>query len=147
VTNPSGLPFEFANMNYEVANRERSVDRVYKKYTNVPLTMYTFPNYMRKNKLFIGTVDELSTIDYDFAKHMNEDGGKFTSFIYLSHGDGPLGFLGISFHSMDRVPSKGVIKNKLDAYGISIATLLDLKKQQEKLLEEEKKLEEAKKNG
>jgi hypothetical protein len=48
---------------------------------------------------------------------------------------------------MDRVPSKGVIKNKLDAYGISIATLLDLKKQQEKLLEEEKKLEEVKKNG
>ena len=41
VTNPSGLPFEFANMNYEVANRERGVDRVYKKYTDVPLYQYS----------------------------------------------------------------------------------------------------------
>ena len=147
VTNPSGLPFEFANMNYEVANRERGVDRVYKKYTDVPLTMYTFPNYMRKNKFFIGTTDELSTIDYEFAKHMKEDGGVFTSFIYLSHGDGPLGFLGVSFHSMDRVPNKDKIQNKIEAYGLSIATLLDLKKQQERLVEEEKKLEEENKNG
>jgi hypothetical protein len=148
VTNPSGLPFEFANMNYEVANRERSVDRVYKKYTDVPLTMYTFPNYMRKNKFFIGTMDDLSAIDYEFAKHMKEDGGKFCSFIYLSHGDGPLGFLGVSFHDMSRVPKHSEIENKVKAYGIAIATLLDLKKQQERILEEEKKiLERAKKNG
>jgi hypothetical protein len=147
VTNPSGLPFEFANMNYEVANRERGVDRVYYKYKDVPLTMYTFPNYMRKNKFFIGTIDELSKLDYEFAKHMKEDGGKYCSFIYLSHGEGPLGFLGVSFHSMDRVPSKDAIEKKVEAYGLNISTLLDLKKQQERLLEEEKKLEEAKRNG
>jgi hypothetical protein len=78
---------------------------------------------------------------------MKEDGGEYTSFIYLSHGEGPLGFLGVSFHSMDRVPSKDAIEKKVEAYGLNIATLLDLKKQQERLLEEEKKLEEAKKNG
>ena len=132
VTNPSGLPFEFANMNYEVSNRERGVDRVYYKYKDVPLTMYTFPNYMRNNKFFIGTINELSKLDYEFAKHMKEDGGRFTAFIYLSHGDGPLGFLGISFHDMSRVPRHNLIENKIKAYGISIATLLDLKKQQEK---------------
>jgi hypothetical protein len=48
---------------------------------------------------------------------------------------------------MDRVPSKDAIEKKVEAYGLNISTLLDLKKQQERLLEEEKKLEEAKKNG
>lgn len=139
VTNPSGLPFEFANMNYEVANIERGVDRVYYKYKDVPLTMYTFPNYMRKNKFFIGTTDELSQLDYEFAKHMKEDGGKFTAFIYMSHGDGPLGFLGVSFHSMDRVGKLDVIENKIKSYGLTIGTLLDLKKQ----LEGEKVKEET----
>jgi hypothetical protein len=148
VTNPSGLPFEFANMNYEVASRERGVDRVYYKYKDVPLTMYTFPNYIRKNKFFIGTTDELSELDYEFAKHMKEDGGKFTAFIYMSHGDGPLGFLGVSFHSMDRVGKRELIESKLKSYGLTIGTLLDLKKQQDKQLEEEeKKLKEENKDG
>ena len=140
VTNPSGLPFEFANMNYEVASKERGVDRVYYKYKDVPLTMYTFPNYIRKNKFFMGTTDELAELDYEFAKHMKEDGGVFTAFIYMSHGDGPLGFLGVSFHSMSRVPKQETIENKLKAYGMTIGTLLDLKKQQEIKLGEEKKL-------
>lgn len=87
VSNPSGLPFAFANMNYEVSNRERGVDRVFEKYVNVPLTMYSYPEYMRKYKFFIGTADEIEDIDYDFAKSLKNDGGKFVAMVYMSNGN------------------------------------------------------------
>ena len=132
VSNPSGLPFAFANMNYEVSNRERGVDRVFEKYVNVPLTMYSYPEYMRKYKFFIGTADEIEDIDYDFAKSLKNDGGKFVAMVYMSNGNGPLGFLGISFHDMERVPNHDLIENKIKSYGIAIGELLDLKKQLEK---------------
>ena len=132
VTNPSGLPFAFANMNYEVVNRERNVDRVYEKYKDVPLTMYTYPEYMRKYKFFIGTSDEISDIDYDFAKRLKNDGGKFVAMVYMSNGETPLGFLGVSFHDMTRVPMHDLIENKVKSYGITIGELLDLKKQLQK---------------
>lgn len=135
VSNPSGLPFAFANMNYEVSNRERGVDRVYQKYVNVPLTLYSYPEYMRKYKFFIGTADEIEDIDYDFARQLKNDGGQFVAMVYMSNGNGPLGFLGISFHDMNRVPKHDLIENKIKSYGITIGELLDLKKQLEKRLE------------
>ena len=135
VSNPSGLPFAFANMNYEVSNRERGVDRVYHKYVDVPLTLYSYPEYMRKYKFFIGTADEIEDIDYEFAKSLKGDGGKFVAMVYMSNGNGPLGFLGISFHEMERVPNHELIENKIKSYGITIGELLDLKKQLEKRIE------------
>jgi len=135
VANPSGLPFAFANMNYEVVNRERNIDRVYEKYKDVPLTMYSYPEYMRKYKFFIGTADEISDIDYDFAKRLKSDGGKFVSMVYMSNGEIPLGFLGVSFHDIEKVPKHDLIENKIKSYGITIGELLDLKKQLEKEME------------
>lgn len=132
VTNPSGLPFAFANMNYEEVNRERNVDRVYEKYKDVPLTMYKFPEYLRKYKFFIGTPDEISDIDYDFARRLKSDGGNFVAMVYMSNGEIPLGFLGVSFHDTSRVPKHDLIENKVKSYGITIGELLDLKKQMEK---------------
>lgn len=131
-TNPSGLPFTFANMSYEVANRERSVDRCYKKFQDIPLTMYTYPEYMRKNKFFLGTADDIEEIDYDFAKSLKEEGGEFVGMIYMSGTMGPLGFLGISFHDINKIPNKDLIEIKLKSYGITIGELLDLQKQMEK---------------
>ena len=137
VANPSGLPFAFANMNYEEVNREKNVDRVYEKYKDVPLTMYKFPEYLRKYKFFIGTPDEISDIDYDFARRLKSDGGKFVAMVYMSNGEIPLGFLGVSFHDVSRVQQHDLIENKVKSYGITIGELLDLKKQ----------LEKQKKNG
>ena len=130
-TNPSGLPFTFANMSYEVANRERGVDRCYKKFQDIPLTMYTYPEYMRKNKFFLGTSDEIEEIDYDFAKSLKDEGGEYVGMIYMSGTMGPLGFLGVSFHDINKIPAKDVIESKIRAYGITIGELLDLQKQLE----------------
>ena len=127
--NISGLPFKYADMSYEVANRDRGIDRCYTKYQDVPLTMYKYPDYMHKKKLMIGTIDDIEKVDYEFAKCIREDGGEFLAMIYLNGTDGPLGFLGISFHDKKYAPTEEVIEEKLKSYGKSISELIDLKVQ------------------
>lgn len=132
--NVSGLPFKYADMTYEVANRERGVDRVFAKYQDVPLTMYKFPDYLHRKKFMIGSVEEIEKVDYEFAKCIKEDGGEYLAMIYINGSDGqPLLFIGISFHKKEYVPSDEVIEEKLKSYGKSIGELIDLKVQMNKV--------------
>jgi len=132
--NVSGLPFKYADMSYEVANRERGVDRVFAKYQDVPLTMYKFPEYLHRKKFMIGSVEEIEKVDYEFAKCIKEDGGEYLAMIYINGSDGqPLLFIGISFHKKEYVPSDEVIEEKIKSYGKSIGELIDLKVQMNKV--------------
>ena len=132
--NVSGLPFKYADMSYEVANRERGIDRCYTKYQDVPLTMYKYPDYMHKKKFMIGSIEEIEKVDYEFAKCIKEDGGEYLALIYINGSDGqPLLFIGISFHKKEYVPSDEVIEEKLKSYGKSIGELIDLKVQMNKV--------------
>ena len=132
--NVSGLPFKYADMSYEVANRERGVDRVFAKYQDVPLTMYKFPDYLHRKKFMIGSIEEIEKVDYEFAKCIKEDGGEYLALIYINGSDGqPLLFIGISFHKKEYVPSDEVIEEKLKSYGKSIGELIDLKVQMNKV--------------
>lgn len=130
--NISGLPFRYADMSYEFANREKGVNRCYRKYQDVPLNMYTYPNYMYKHKFFIGTADDIEKIDYEFAKCLKEDGGEYVSMVFLNGIEEPLGFLGISFHNNVNLPSDKVIEEKMKECGGKLSELLDLKAQLKK---------------
>jgi hypothetical protein len=127
--NISGLPFKYADMTYEVANRERGVDRCYTKYQDVPLTMYKYPDYMHKKKFMIGTVDDIEKIDYEFAKCIREDGGEYLAMVYINGTDGPLAFLGVSYHNPKDAQPDDVIEERLKSYGKTIGELIDLKVQ------------------
>lgn len=127
--NISGLPFRYADMSYEFANREKGVDRCYRKYQDVPLNMYTYPNYMYKNKFFIGTADDIEKIDYEFAKCLKEDGGEYVSMVFLNGIEEPLGFLGVSFHNKINLPNVKLIEEKMRECGGKLSELLDLKAQ------------------
>ena len=127
--NTSGLPFRFADMTYEETNHEKKIDKVAMKFQNIPLTLYKYPHYLQKMKIMMGTVDEIETIDCDFAEHIREIGGKYLGMIYLA-GDGvPLGFLCVSYHDLSNMPNEELIKNKLIEYGKVIEELLDLEVQ------------------
>ena len=130
--NLAGLPFKYADMSYEEANRESGIDRVYKKYQDVPLTMYKYPDYMHKEKIMVGAVSEIEKIDFEFAKCIKEDGGKYFAVTYLNGSEEPLGFLCISFHRTDNLPSDSIISEKIQYYGKAIGELLDLKSQMNK---------------
>lgn len=124
--NTSGLPFRYADMSYEVVNDEKRVDRVAMSFQNIPLTLYTYPHYLQKEKVIVGTVEEIEEVDADFAKHIKEIGGKYLGMTYINSGGNPLAFLCISYHSMEDIPKKELIRMKLIEYSSSIGHLLDL---------------------
>ena len=130
--NTSGLPFRFADMTYEVVNEDKPVDKVAMNFQDIPLTLYIYPHYLQKQKIMIGTVEEIEKIDKDYAGHIKEIGGKYLGMIYLNNGGTPIGFLCVSYHDLNNVPSKEVIKNKLTEYGNMLIQLLDLRMYDEK---------------
>ena len=125
--NTSGLPFRFADMTYEEVNEDKKQDKVAMQFQNIPLTLYKYPHFLQKQKTMIGTVEEIEMIDPDFADHIKDIGGKYLGMIYLNRKGTPLGFLCVSFHSLDNIPSKEVINKKLTEYGKTITHLLDLR--------------------
>ena len=91
--------------------------------------MYKYPDYMYKQKLIIGTIEEIEKLDYEFAKCIKEDGGEYIAITYLNGTDGPLGFLGVSFHKTEYAPDAKTIEGKIMFYGKTISELIDLKVQ------------------
>jgi hypothetical protein len=74
----------------------------------------------------IGTVEEIETIDVDFAEHIKNIGGKYLGMIYLNNNGVPIAFLCVSYHDLEEVPKKEVIELKLREYGKMVTSLLDL---------------------
>ena len=130
--NISGLPFRFADMTYEEVNENRKVDKVAMQFQDIPLTLYKYPHYLQKKKMIIGTVDEIEEIDKDFAGHIREIGGTYLGMIYISNRGIPLGFLCVSYHDMNDVPSKEIVERKLKEYDMALTQLLDLQTQMDK---------------
>ena len=123
--NSTGLPFRFADMTYEETNEDRNIDKVATRFQNIPLTLYRYPHYLQKKKFLIGTVDDIAKIDRDFANHIKECNGEYLAMIYLNDSGNPLGFLCVSFHSKDGIPSMDFIMQKMNEYAKSVTQLLD----------------------
>ena len=124
--NTSGLPFRYADMSYEEVNEDKTTDKVAMKFQNIPLTLYKYPHYLQKEKLIIGNIMEIAEVDTDFASHIKDVGGVYLGMIYINRNGIPLGFLCVSYHNMENVPSKNVIENKLREYAKTLGQLLDL---------------------
>lgn len=124
--NTSGLPFRFADMTYEEVNEDRKVDKIAMQFQDIPLTLYKYPHYLQKQKMIIGTIDEIEKIDTDFAKHIRDCGGMYLGMIYISNNGVPLGFLCVSYHNLDDVPSPQIIERKLMEHDKALTQLLDL---------------------
>ena len=124
--NTSGLPFRFADMTYEEVNEDKKVDKVAMQFQDIPLTLYKYPHYLQRQKVMIGTVEEINNVDPDFAAHIRDVGGKYLGMIYLSTRGIPIGFLCVSYHDMNDVPSVERIDSELRKYDMMVTQLLDL---------------------
>ncbi|MBO5633117.1 MAG: hypothetical protein J5965_29005 [Aeriscardovia sp.] len=124
--NTSGLPFIFADMSYEEVNEEKKVDRIAMQFQDIPLTLYKYPSYLQKQKMIIGTIDEIEKIDSEFANHIKSVGGVYLGMIYISSSGTPLGFLCVSYHKYEDVPDQALIEKKLNEHDKTLTQLLDL---------------------
>ena len=116
-------------MSYEEVNEERTTDKCAMQFQNIPLTLYKYPHHLQKEKMIVGDIREISEIDNDFANHIKDVGGVYLGMIYINHNGLPIGFLCVSYHDMENVPSKALIETKLKEYGKLIGNLLDLEAQ------------------
>ena len=124
--NTSGLPFRFADMTYEEVNEDRKVDKIAMQFQDIPLTLYKYPHYLQKQKIIIGTIEEIEKIDSDFATHIKNCGGVYLGMIYISSKGIPLGFLCVSYHNLNDVPDINQIEAKLKEHDKALTQLLDL---------------------
>lgn len=124
--NTCGLPFRFADMSYEEVNEEKKVDRIAMQFQDIPLTLYKYPHYLQRQKMIIGTIDEIDKIDHEFANHIKSVGGVYLGMIYISSGGTPLGFLCVSYHKYEDVPDPSLIEKKLTEHDKTLTQLLDL---------------------
>lgn len=130
-TNPSGLPFRYADMSYEEVNEERKVDKIAMKCQNIPLTLYKFPNYLQKHKRLFMAIEQIEAVDNEYAEQIRNSGGQYLAFNYLSSNGTPLGFLIVSYFDKTRVPARDVLEKKLNEYDKVLTQLLDLQIQME----------------
>ena len=124
--NTCGLPFRFADMSYEEVNEERKVDRIAMQFQDIPLTLYKYPHYLQRQKMMIGTIDEIDKIDHEFANHIKSVGGVYLGMIYISSNGTPIGFLCVSYHKYEDVPDPALIEKKLNEHDKTLTQLLDL---------------------
>lgn len=128
--NPTQLAFVYCDMTYEELNPNKRLDYIYYEYENINMAKYTFANYMAKNRVFIGTIDDMEKLDRKFALRLKVNDIKYCAFITITSGV-DIGFLGVSY-STDTPPlTKAQIAVKLMDYAQQISPKLDLAKQKE----------------
>ena len=126
--NSSGLPFRYADMSYEEVNENKSVERIAKKYQNVPLTLYKFPHYVAEHSYVFGNLEEVTRVDAGFADEISDSGGEYLAVIYIISNGTPLGFLGVAFHEKPKFKEE-YVKGLIESHVKVITPLLDLRMQ------------------
>lgn len=125
--NATGLPFRYMDISYEVINQETKATKIGMQYQNIPTTLYNFPYYMEKNRIYIGTVDNFKKIDLDLGEQMEKNLAKYFTIISLNSDGTPIGYLGLTWCDKEGIPSNDLIKTKLKAYERVFSQLLDLR--------------------
>lgn len=122
--NTSGLPFMYANMNYEEV--KHNIRPVAMDWQNVSLTLYPFAFNIKRNGYWDGSIKTLSEIDYKMSLRLEIDDVKYiyVTALYGSRGN-CLGILGISYLNRNEPEDIALTRHSMMATGQSISILLD----------------------
>lgn len=124
--NPTGMPFVFGHMTHEKMMCDTMMS-VVDQYERVNLSSLTFPNYILRNKMFIGSIEDLKRIDTKLYHKMTNNGVKFIGMYSLRTMDVEIGIIGITFNTeMDY--NKRVIEASLIDASQRLSILLDITK-------------------
>lgn len=122
--NLSGLPFVYCEMTYEVC--KPGIDRVDDEYGAVVLSRYTLPYYMSEHRYFVGSVDELETMDSKLAHRMKANGSAYLCVTNMYGVNNYLGYVGIGFAEGSEVPPNEEMIDAVFKLSQQISTLLDV---------------------
>ena len=133
--NPTSLPFKYFDMTYE--ETIDSVDYISEEYENLNLSKFSFSYYICKNKIFIGSIEEIYNIDKKLAIRFENNDIKYAAIIMLNTNV-DIGFLMVNYNSVPNI-DRNKLMSKIISKGQTISNLLDYEKQIE-IREENKRM-------
>lgn len=123
--NPTSLPFDFCDMTYEETRGK--IPYIAEEYEDMNMSKFTFPEYLYNNRVFVGTIEELYSIDKKLAMRLELNNIQYIGVI-LIRTNVEIGFLMVSYTHPPTL-SKEKINNELTYYVQEIGTYLDYIKQ------------------
>lgn len=125
--NPTALAFTYCDMTYE-----ETMDRIpyiSEEYVDLNMSKFTFPSYLYDHRYFIGSVEEIYSIDKKLAMRLDANNIKYCGII-LIRTNIDIGFLMLSYLDIPN-KSNDLILAELSYYVQEIGTYLDYAKQVE----------------
>ena len=92
-----GAPFAYGSMSFEKLHSNRNVIFMADEFSDFPLTKYDAVTYLYKNKMFIGTIDDLRNIDDRLATKLETSNVTQIAIIEVWGNQQPLGILGVTW--------------------------------------------------
>ena len=93
--NTAGLPFIYGEMTYEVVND--SIEHVDEDYTSLNLSRFTFPMFLGKSNVWLGTMDDLSEVDKKLADRLRSESVSYLVVTSLNGMNNVLGCFGVVY--------------------------------------------------
>ena len=128
-----GLDFKYYDETFEEINKNRDMTYVSDQYKNMNTSKYKIIAKLRKDRIFVGSTDEIAKIDLRYSNRMTEDGMYYCGLIEVSNSETPLGVLSCSWALKDKkyIPDPDKIREALTKYAQTIAVHLTISKSNE----------------
>lgn len=119
----SGLPFIYGEMTYEDA--KTGISHIDEDYVSINLSRFEFPIYLKNNRLFYGTIEELSAIDEKLAMRMKSNEATYIAIVSLHGVTNELGYFGVTYCNGNKPADKEIMREQLTICSQKLSILLD----------------------
>lgn len=93
--NTAGLPFIHCSMTYE--EDAKDYEPIDEDYQNLSLSRFNFPEYLHKNEVWYGTVEEFKEIDKKAARRLKVNDANYLVITAIGSGDTEIGYFGFTY--------------------------------------------------
>ena len=121
--NVSGLPFLYGEMTYE--NVAEGITHIEDDYTNVNLSRFSFPTYLEKEHIWMGSVEELTEVDKKLAQRLISNDVTYIAIANIHGIKNELGFFGVTYCNGKEPKSQHDILQEMIKKTQLLSTLLD----------------------
>ena len=119
----AGLPFIYGEMTYEDA--KTGVSHIDEDYVSINLSRFEFPIYLKNNRMFYGTIEELSEIDEKLAMRMKSNEATYIAIVSLHGVTNELGYFGLTYCNGNKPADEESIREQLTVCSQKLSILLD----------------------
>lgn len=123
--NLSNLPFLYVDLTY--SEPKSTASWLMDEYINVRLSRYPCASLLFEETSFIMMIDEIKNVDPELYYRLEKDGVQCLCMMMLYMDKNPIGAIGATYTTVEKIPSKQIIKKSLLRHGVTITELISNK--------------------